>query len=507
MAVWARGNAARVSLILRATCAAGVCAAVYGIAQYFGWDPILPASGYEAGEGPFRIVRPPGPLGHSDYFAAFLVWPVFFGWNLARCESGVAWRTLGWTAALSGSAAILFSGSRGAALGLLVAGALLTVLQHAPWRKLAGVSAIAVLTLGAIYVSPVGGRLRARAHWIQEEPLGGARFLLWKDSVRMAGARPWTGFGPDNFAAEFPRYESAALARAYPDFYHESPHNLWLDTLTGDGTPTLFAQLAAVALALISGVRAKRGGPRSVLLAALVGVLVAHEFAVFTAVNALFFYLGAALLVGLKEEPEPSPPRTSNMMRGLAIATATAAGVDFCLVAFRVIQADATLGTAKRLLDNPDRRGAVNAYQRAVKLRSTGVTADLYFSRAWARLGAASPDVLSRLYFSQMAAESASLAVESAEQRQNGWYNRAEIAAMREDAPALETSLRSAVDAAPDWYKPHWALARFFYQQGRLPEAQAEARRVADLYGGTDEEIAATLTAILGPRLLPQAGQ
>src|SRR5580692_8014991 len=31
MAVWARGNAARLSLILRATCAAGVCAAVYGI--------------------------------------------------------------------------------------------------------------------------------------------------------------------------------------------------------------------------------------------------------------------------------------------------------------------------------------------------------------------------------------------------------------------------------------------------------------------------------------------
>jgi putative inorganic carbon (hco3(-)) transporter len=519
LAAWARGNPARLSLVLRATCAAGVCAAAYGIGQYFGWDPILPASGYEAGEGPFRIVRPPGPLGHSDYFAAFLIWPIALGWGLATSESRSGWRALGWAATLLGAAAILLSGSRGAALGLLIGVAVLAVSRRTPWRKLAGVGALAVLALGLFYVSPAALLLRARAHWIGEEPLGGARFLLWQDSIRMATARPWTGFGPDNFAADFPRFESAALARAYPDFYHESPHNIWLDTLTGNGLAALGMQLAAAALAVAAGWRALRrdratGEQREVpvLLAGFAGVLVAHQFAVFTATNALFFYLGAALLAGSAprtdvDAPAPHRSTTYRSTKGWAVATAmataTAAAIVLCMVAFRMVQADAELGTAQRLMGHPDRRATVRAYQRAVEHRSTGVTADLYFSRAWAQIASTSPDVLSRLYFSQMAAESATLAVQSPEQLQNGWYNLAEIAATRNDSATVESSLRAAIETAPNWFKPHWALARLLQAQGRTGEAQLEARRVSDLYGGTDAEVSASLSEILAPRRQP----
>jgi putative inorganic carbon (HCO3(-)) transporter len=499
LAAWACGDRVRLSLLLRATCAAGVCASAYGIAQYFGWDPILPASGYEAGEGPFRIVRPPGPLGHSDYFTAYLVWPIFLGVGLIRGESRRGWRLLGWAAAFLGAAAILFSGSRGAALGLLVGAVVLAVSTQVPWRRMASAAAIMAVTLALIYVSPAGVRLRARAHWIGEERLGGARLLLWRDSVTMAAARPFTGVGPDNFAAEFPRFESPALARAYPDFYHESPHNLWLDTLTGEGGLALLAQLMAVGVALAAGLRAKTHGEGPFLLAGFAGVLVAHHFVVFTATNALFFYLGAALLAGLSRIANPvtdaSPPNRG--VKSLALTTAIATGLVLCVIAFRLIQADAELGTAKRLLNTPDRRGAVNAYQRAVGHRSSSVTADLFFSRSWAQLATTSPDVLSKLYFSQMAAESAAMAVQSPEQRQNGWYNLAELAATRGDGAALETSLRAAIAAAPNWFKPHWALARLLYSQGRIPEARAEAQRVAGLYDGADAEVSASLAEIL----------
>jgi len=64
-------------VILRALCVVGVVAAVYGILQYFGFDPLLQSATYLVGEGSYQIVRPPGPLGHSDYFAAFLLWPIF----------------------------------------------------------------------------------------------------------------------------------------------------------------------------------------------------------------------------------------------------------------------------------------------------------------------------------------------------------------------------------------------------------------------------------------------
>ena len=57
-------------------------------------------------------------------------------------------------------------------------------------------------------------------------------------SLRWAARRP-LGYGPEVFTAAFPRFESAALARAYPDFLHESPHNIFLDAWVSQGIPGL----------------------------------------------------------------------------------------------------------------------------------------------------------------------------------------------------------------------------------------------------------------------------
>jgi hypothetical protein len=69
VAVVLRGPArARLRVMLRAVAASGLIGALYGIAQYFGWDPLLDARGYHVGEGIWAIVRPPSTLGHADYF-------------------------------------------------------------------------------------------------------------------------------------------------------------------------------------------------------------------------------------------------------------------------------------------------------------------------------------------------------------------------------------------------------------------------------------------------------
>src|SRR5271169_5529949 len=62
-AQYAAGDATRVRHLLRAIAAAGIPAAIYGIFQYFGWDPIIDRSLYHIGEAPLTIVRPPGTLG------------------------------------------------------------------------------------------------------------------------------------------------------------------------------------------------------------------------------------------------------------------------------------------------------------------------------------------------------------------------------------------------------------------------------------------------------------
>ena len=89
----------------------------------------------------------------------------------------------------------------------------------------------------AFYFSPPGWKLRSRTRWFVEDPWGGARPLLWRDCLRMALARPVTGFGPEVFTAAFPKFESRQLARTYPDFTHESPHNIFLDALVSQGVP------------------------------------------------------------------------------------------------------------------------------------------------------------------------------------------------------------------------------------------------------------------------------
>jgi len=91
--------------------------------------------------------------------------------------------------------------------------------------------------LGLLYVSPAGAKLRARMHWSLDDLRGGARLILWRDSLRMAMGRPLLGYGPETFTAQFPPFESVELSRAYPDFYQESPHNMFIDALTSHGLP------------------------------------------------------------------------------------------------------------------------------------------------------------------------------------------------------------------------------------------------------------------------------
>src|SRR5579863_1500801 len=125
-AAWLAANRGNWRALLRACTASGAIAAAYGIAQYFGWDPLLPVKAYEVGEGRFMIVRPPGTLGHADYFAAWLVALVFLALALARLETE-RWRRYA-SVCVAGLAAvaIVLSGTRSGMLGI-VAGSLVFV--------------------------------------------------------------------------------------------------------------------------------------------------------------------------------------------------------------------------------------------------------------------------------------------------------------------------------------------------------------------------------------------
>jgi O-antigen ligase len=491
---WLAADPGNIRRLLRFAAGAGALASVYGIAQYFGWDPLLPAHAYEVGEGPFTIVRPPGTMGHADYFAAWLVVIAFLALALRRLEPA-GWRRNG-ALAVTGLAvvAIILSGTRSAMLGLLAGAIVYAATQRSRVQVravLAGLTCVAALAV--FFFSPAGAKLRARLHWSVEDALGGARLLLWRDSLRMAAHRPLAGFGPETFATEFPRFESVELARAYPDFYHESPHNMFLDALTSQGAG---GALALLALCVLAGWAAARGlrsrNPLAApLAAALAGLLVAQQFIVFVFATLLYFYLLVALLVAASPVKlvRESKARFSPLIRYAGLAAS------LVLLGFgiRLVAADRALAVAQRQIAAGDATRAADAYQTVLRWQPAGAGADLDYSRAMQQLSNRTTlSTAMRSIAVAQAFDAAARAVSTSEARQNAWYNLSELLAARNDVAGVERSLRNAIAWSPNWFKPHWALAQLLELTNRHAEALAEAQAAMQRDGGHDAEVAAT---------------
>ena len=498
------GQPGRLRILLRAIAASGLIVALYGIAQYLGWDPLLDARGYHVGEGIWSIVRPPSTLGHADYSANWLLFSVFAAAALAGSEQRPSWRRLAWSSAAAGSAAIVCSGTRAAMLGLLVGAALLMVLWggHMRLRSWGAPLAIAAALSFVFYLSPAGEKLRARVHWALTEPAGGARALLWRDTLRMAASRLPAGYGPETFIASFALHQSADLARAYPDFYHESPHNIFLDALVsqGAGGPLLLLALAASGFVGFWSVR--RNPAAGALAAGLTGLTISEQFTSFTMPTALAYYAVIAMLVSLSiGEPLPAGTPGRRWPR-LVLALPYAAVLLFFGVCLAM--AETTLAESQRDLDAGRVRDAGIRYAEYGRWRWPGPGADLWYSRRLAQIAASNAAQAVRVQAFQQAGLAAERATQTTEAAFNAYYNLAAFYARENDFFRTEQSLRAAIFHAPNWFKTHWMLAQVLQASSRLKEAEAEAAMAVALDGGKHPEVAATLDRIRSLRAAPQ---
>jgi len=502
------GRPDRLRIVLRAIAASGLIVAVYGIVQYFGWDPWLDARGYHIGEGIWTIVRPPSTLGHADYSANWLLFAVFAGAALAVSEQRTPWRWLAWAAAAAGSVAIVLSGTRAAMLGLLAGAALLLISGagsqpardsqsrlHRRFRLPYVALILAIAAAAALfYLSPAGEKLRARVHWAREEPAGGARLLLWRDSLRMAAARWPAGYGPETFIATFARRQSVDLARAYPDFYHESPHNIYLDVLVAQGVagPVLLLALAASGFAAASSMR--RNPAAGALASGLAAMTISGQFACFTLPTGLAYYVAIAMLVSLGiGAPLPSWPVSRRWPR--VAAAACCAGV---LIVFgvRLTMAETVLAAARRSLDAVLVSDAANRYAQYEHWRWPGPSADLWYSRRLAQIAGSNAERMIRIQALQQAGLAAQGATQTTEAAFNAYYNLAAFYARQNDFVRTEQSLRTAISYAPNWFKTHWMLAQVLQAALRLKEAESEAATAVALDGGKHPEVTGTLDHI-----------
>ena len=489
-AAWLALDRGNLLAMLQFCTAAGGLASLYGIAQYFGFDPLLPAKAYQAGEGAFTIVRTPGTLGHADYFAAWLVIIVAFALMLQRMESQKWRRIAAATVAVLAVIGIFLSGTRSAILGLAVGAIVFTARTRIRPSALLVTVALAVACVAALfYYSPAGERMRARVFWSMDDTRGGARLLLWRDAARFSMHHPWAGFGPETFATEFPRFESVQLAAAYPDFYDESPHNIFLDALTGEGLLgfAAIAGLCALGLWLFF----KTPAP---LAAGLIAAICCQQFSVLILPTALYFYLLVAMIVvTVIAKPEPPTKRTPFWLFPIYAFFA----LPLAFYALQMLIADHAFEQAKHAMAKGDASAAAARYRGVLAWNPPGAGYDLDYSRDMAELAGSTQIFATRLQARQQALEAGVRATTNASDRQNAWYNLALQFAAENDTVSVERSLRNAIAWAPNWFKPHWTLAQLLEITGRHNEAVAEAKTAVACDGGHDAEVSATLRRLL----------
>ncbi len=474
------------AILLRGMASSCAIAAAYGIAQYFGWDPLLPKSGYHIGEGVWTIVRPPGTLGYVSYFATLLLMGGFLSLSLARAESAPSLRRLAYGCATLCFTAMALTGTRATLLGLVagvVAAAGMRGFRIS--RRMMIAAALLAAAAAAFYFSPPGWGLRSRTRWFREDPWGGARPLLWRDSLRMAMARPLAGFGPEVFTGAFPQFESKELARAYPDFAHESPHNIFLDAWVSQGVPGLACLVALCAMGLLAAWRT----PKPWLGAALAAGIVAQQFTVFTIPTALVFYAVIALCVARAPANDTALARSPVRIPAAVLAAA------MLFLAVRYASADRALELTSRQFAAGDGAQAQAEYRAYQRDRLPGSSADLWYARSLLALSQKG-DALHRLQTLWMARAASLEATRTAEDPFDAWYTLAEVSAALNDAANTESALRRAIADNPIWFKPHWMLAQLLRLEGRPSQAAAEAAEAAGLDGGKHPEVAQTLAAL-----------
>jgi hypothetical protein len=306
--------------------------------------------------------------------------------------------------------------------------------------------------------------------------------MLWTGTLAMIAQRPFAGWGPETFSSEFTRFSPRSLSAAYPDFYHESAHNIFLDTAAAQGLPAAVLLAALCALGLVASLRL-RSAP---LAAGIVAVIVAHQFSAFTLPGALVLYALIALAVAT-QGPVPLPPRTLR-------AAAALPAIAWLLFAAGLALWDARLARTDSALRSGSLDSAAKQWEAARSLGDPlGLHAELWYSRRLLALTQSASDPLIRGAALQRALVAGTAACHTADDPQNAWYHLATLYALAGDAPKTEHALRASIDAAPGWFKARWTLARLLLLSGRVSEAAQQAGLAAKLGGDKYPDVMHTL--------------
>src|SRR5262245_38860933 len=202
-----------------------------------------------------------------------------------------------------------------------------------------------------------------------------ARLFVWQIAWEGFLARPFSGWGPENFDVVFHRFYNPAMFAN--ETWFDNPHNLFLEWLTAGGLPSLSLLVALFVLIGVAFVRIDHlSRPGSAVMLGLVTAYAFNSLFVFSDLHALIYFFTLAGLATALSKRTPQKSRAVilsqrtfalaiSMVVGLAFASSYAINVPGMANAFGLLQAimltDPDTGAAKPLSANlAEFRGVLN---------------------------------------------------------------------------------------------------------------------------------------------------
>ncbi len=461
-------RASRIRSLARSLFFSGSFVAIYGFAQFVGYDPV------RWGNLPFEANRSFSTYGNPDLLGGFLIFPLAIALGLALSEEDSVWRGIYWTGFGFTVISWVTAFTRGAWIGGTIA---LLVLAFCAFRQSVrfrevdwtftglfgvAVTAVVIRSLSAT-TSVMNVSKRVQSIFNFEDASSRTRFEIWQAAWDAIKDRPITGFGLDTFRLVFPRYKPIEyVADAGYLSVADNVHNYPLQLAAAVGIPgllLLYGLFITVAVLSAPIVFAKQAKPDRLVLAsfwaAAAGYLLALSFGISVTGSSFLLWLSMAVVL--------SPLATTREVKTHSWGVAVA-GVGIVLVAALSIGNVVYIVADNHYLKSrlmPRERGdeRIAEAERAVALNPWN---DMYR----AEIGLANVDMVVAYYTaagtSQDVAERASMAAQ----------------ALRYFAKA-EASLLDTIDFVP-WEYDNYVFTTNLYTLG------AELHRLRDDPGSVD---------------------
>lgn len=503
----------------------GLAVAVYAFIQFFGRDPFLSSALYTFDSVAGPVVRVVGTMGHADYLGNFLLYTTPLNVALAVATQGRV-RMLALIATAVSVAAIIFSGTRGAALGLVAGGIVFFVLQFRAVRvtfnrRTAQRAAIALaIILGAIVMisfNPASRNITARAiSAIKEGATGAGRTVLWRDSAKMIPGFALTGCGPEGFRKAFLAHKSKEIAQLAPRINDESAHNSYLDAAISYGLPGGLLYVAIIASSFTLLIRARRSatdqGTRVIitgLLSSLVAVA-AHNFFIFDQIpTGLYFFAlvalaQSALSVATLSSEKPRMSAAKQPALSLRWSDRAVIIIGLALViaavwyAVSLMKADYELNKSFASASAGDYENTVKHGARAVESLDLTGAYNFQYARALAlyadRTGSATEAgkmMATRMSAINLAITQARKSLDHTLTPDSSCLLLAYLALLSGNTPDLRGWATEALKWDQYYSGAHWLMAEAYLAEGNLEEAKREAGIALDINPNSPEAVSA----------------